>query len=86
MDLHPLRELRKSLGLNQRPFAVEVGLHPTYVSQLETSSEPVGKGTALKIADRYRVEMARLGITIEDLMRGSRARPRHEPPADASAA
>jgi transcriptional regulator with XRE-family HTH domain len=75
MELHPLRELRKSLGLNQRQFAGEVGLHPTYVSQLETGSEPVGKTTALRIADRYRLEMARLGITIEDLMRGSRARP-----------
>lgn len=80
MELHPLRELRKSLDLNQRQFGAEVGLHPTYVSQLETGTEPVGKGTALKIADRYRVEMARLGITIEDLMRGSRAR------ADASPA
>ena len=74
MELHPLRELRKSLSLNQRQFATEVGLHPTYVSQLETGSEPVGKSTSLKIADRYRVEMARLGITIEDLMRGSRSR------------
>lgn len=85
MELHPLRELRKSLDLNQREFAAEVGLHPTYVSQLETGSEPVGKGTALKIADRYRVEMARFGITIEDLMRGSRIRSAADPPPASAA-
>lgn len=72
---HPLRELRRSLGMKQRPFAAEVGLHPTYVSQLETGHQPMGKESALKVAARFRAEMAQLGLTIEDMMRGTRDRP-----------
>jgi len=60
--------------MSQRAFGKEVGLHPTYVSQLETGHEPVGKTAALRISSRYRTEMMQLGITVEDLMRGTRAR------------
>lgn len=76
---HPLRELRRAVGtagkpMSQKRFGAEVGLHPTYVSQLETGHEPVGKVAALRVAGRFRTEMMQIGITVEDLMRGTRSR------------
>lgn len=71
---HPSRELRKALGLNQAAFAAAVGTHHTYVSQIETGVQPMGSIVALRIAETYRDAMNRLGITIEDLLRGTRER------------
>lgn len=72
---HPLRELRKTLDLNQREFAESINSHPTYISQMETGVQPMGSLTALRVAEMYRAQMNRLGITVEDLLRGSRSRP-----------
>jgi len=69
-----VRSLRKSLGakFTQKQFAERVGTHPTYVSQVETGSQTLGSEIALRIADSFPAEMARLGLTVEDLLRGTR--------------
>jgi len=69
---HPIRELRNALGLKQREFAEQVGLSAAYVSQVENGVLDLGKEAGFKIMDRYRTEALRLGITLEDMLRGSR--------------
>ena len=74
---HPVRRLRLHLGdgvqkWTQREFAEEIDTHPTYVSQVETGTQQLGSEVALRIADRFPREMARLGLTVEDLLRGAR--------------
>lgn len=64
-----LRQFRKSLGLNQREFGAEVGIHPTYLCQIEVGTENLGHKNALRIAERYREELAAAGITLEELLR-----------------
>lgn len=71
---HPLRELRKTVGMNQGAFAEALSTHPTYISQIETGIQPMGSTVALRVAEVFRTEMNRLGITVEDLLRGSRER------------
>jgi len=80
-NLHPMRELRLSLldaagrPMKQNAFASAISTHPTYVSQIENRIEKCGHKTALKVSSRYGPEMAALGLTVEDFLRGSRARP-----------
>ena len=69
---HTVKELRSALDLKQGEFADEVGLSAAYVSQVENRVLALGKAAGFKIMDRYRTESLRLGITLEDLLRGSR--------------
>lgn len=56
-----LRELRLKKGLSQEAFAFEVGIHRTYVSQLERGLKSPSLRTIQKIA-------LVLGVSITDLM------------------
>ena len=71
---HPLQELRQSLDLTREKFADTVGRTRAFVSLVESGRAALGRKTVLLIVDRYRLELSRLGITAEDLLRGSRAR------------
>lgn len=56
-----LRKLRLEKGFSQEAFAFEVGIHRTYVSQLERGLKSPSLKTLQKIAQV-------LGITLSDLM------------------
>jgi len=67
---HPVRRLRVFLGLTQRELADRIESHMTYISQVETGSQPLGHEIALRLADHFRAELGKLGLTVEDLLRG----------------
>ncbi len=71
---HPLSELRASLGLTQQQLATELETSQSYISQVESGGSRIGRDFALAVKDRWPLEMARLGITVETLLRGSRSR------------
>lgn len=72
----PLKLLRAALELTQAEFGEAIGVSAGRICQVENSDqERLGSDALLELADRYRVELARLGLTVEDLMRGSRAGP-----------
>lgn len=65
-----LRQLRESIGLSQREFATEAGIHHVYICQIETGVCQLGHRSGLAILDAFRSEMAERRITLEDLLRG----------------
>ena len=69
---HPLKELRKILGMKQWQFAEAIGSTRNYVAQVETGST-MGREFALKVRERYGHEMDVHGISLEELLRGERA-------------
>lgn len=69
-EYHPIRRLRLSLGMTQAEFGARVGLSAVRVCQIETSGA-IGAENALRIADEYRREMKRGGLTLENLLRKS---------------
>ena len=71
---HPLRLLRTTLGLTQLELAESIGVTHGRVSQIECGyGGNLGGPSLLLLAELYRTPMARLGITIEDVLRGKRA-------------
>lgn len=70
--LHPLKKLRLHLGFTQDALAKSVGLSQPFVSQVEAGESYLGRETCLAIADKWRGPMKRVGVTVEDLLRGSR--------------
>lgn len=70
----PLQELRKALGISQEALADAIDVHQSQVSAHERTGKGIGRDGLLRLADRYRVEMNRLGLTVEDMLRGSRER------------
>ena len=76
-EVTPLKELRQAVKLSQTQFAAETGggLYQATVSNAERGEARLMPHQALAIADRWREAMNRLGITVEDLLRGSRRRP-----------
>lgn len=72
--MHPLKELRLALKLTQEGFGDTVSVTQSQVSEHELTGRGIGPDGLLRLADKYRVEMNRLGLTIEDLLRGTRAR------------
>ena len=71
---HPLRELREALGLNQSELADAIGRSHAFICMIESGQARLGRETVLAVMDRYRPVLNRLGITAEDLLRGSRSR------------
>lgn len=66
----PLIALREALGLSQKDFAIAIGRSWPFVLQAESGRDPIGKDTGLAIVERFRGDMDRLGIELEDLLRG----------------
>ncbi len=56
-----LKKLRMEKGLSQEEFAANVGLHRTYISQLERGLKSPSLGVMAKISSE-------LGITLVQLM------------------
>ena len=69
---HPLKTLREATELSRTGFALSIGIGNDFCYQVEEGYENLGAKSALRVADRYRLLMARLGITVEDLLRGKR--------------
>lgn len=71
---HPIKRLRNSLNLSQTDFAKSIGVTAGRISQVEAGAvgDRLGGETMLELADVYRDELARLGLTVEDLLRGHR--------------
>lgn len=61
-----LRDLRKRKGWSQESFAFKVGIHRTYVSQLERGLKSPSLKTLQKIALAFNISLTRLMNMIED--------------------
>lgn len=72
--MNPLRELRKALDLSQDELAEAIDVFQSQVSSHELTGRGIGPDGLLRLAERFRPEMNRLGLTMEDLLRGTRAR------------
>lgn len=71
-NLSALKILRtRFLDLSQRELASEIGVTHGYIAQIESSGGGMGKDSSLALAERFRKEMRRAQITLEDLQRGS---------------
>ena len=59
-DSHPypphdlIRDLRNHLGQTQVEFAKECGMHPVYLSHVETGHKKVGGAVVLRIWDKHK--------------------------------
>lgn len=72
--MNPLKELRTALGLSQEALAASIDVYQSQVSSHERTGAGIGREGLLRLADRYRTDMNRLGLTVEDLLRGTRTR------------
>lgn len=63
-----LRELRLKKGLSQEAFAFEVGIHRTYVSQLERGLKSPSLKTIQKIGQVLDISLSELMVLIEKEM------------------
>lgn len=72
---HPLQELRESLGMERADFAKSIDRTRPFVAMVEDyEATSLGRETVLAVFDLYRDALNRLGITAEDLLRGTRDR------------
>ncbi len=74
--MSPLKELRRALGLTQQGFAEKAGIHQSQVSAHELTGQGIGRPGLLRLAETFRSEMGKLGITLEDVQGGTRWRRR----------
>jgi DNA-binding XRE family transcriptional regulator len=65
----PVKELRGLLGLTQEEFAAQIGVTAGRVSQVEAGDGHFKIGIYLYIASHWRIELAKLGYSVEDLLR-----------------
>ena len=61
-----IRTRREALGLSQEKFATNVGIHRTYVSQIELGKVQVSIGIAEKLAVALDIPLSRLWQEIEE--------------------
>lgn len=77
---HPLQELRQALGMERDAFAEAIGRTRPFIAMVEDYQDTdLGRETVLRIFDRFRDTLNQLGITAEDLLRGSRDRSESSP-------
>lgn len=69
---HPLKQIRTHVDMTGVDFAVAIDTTGPYLSNIENRKQDVGHRLALRIQSRFPEEMRRLGITVEDLLRGGR--------------
>lgn len=55
-----LREIREREGLSQEELALEAGLHPTWISHIESGRNNPAWGTVRRLADALGVTMLEL--------------------------
>ena len=69
-----LRDLRLKKGFSQESFAFEVGIHRTYVSQLERGLKSPSLKTVQRISEVLNVSLSELMSLVEvEISRGSTA-------------
>ena len=66
----PLRRLRLALGLTQLELGTQAGVTGSRISQAELGMSPLARKPILRLRKRHRGVMDRLGITVEDILRG----------------
>lgn len=66
---HPLYLLRKTLGFTQAQLAAEIGVTESRISQIEGGAGRLNDERLLALLDKYRVEIARLGLSLGDFLR-----------------
>jgi len=74
MTRHPLQELREALGLKPAELAERIGRTRAFVAMVEGGHSDMGRESVIALFDAFRDELNRLGITAEDLLRGTRER------------
>ena len=67
---HPLYLLRKMLGMTQAQLGVEIGVTESRISQIEGGDGGrLNDERLLALVEKYRIELARLGISTSDFLR-----------------
>jgi hypothetical protein len=70
--INPTTAIREAAKFNVPDFARALGFSAAYVYRMEeTGQGGVSKKFALRLLELYSEEMQRLGITVEDLLRGT---------------
>jgi transcriptional regulator with XRE-family HTH domain len=70
--MHTLKQLRLALGLTQSELGKSIGITEGRICHVENRRGNLGAKALLRLTERYRSDMVRMGITVEDLIRGSR--------------
>lgn len=83
---HPLQELREALGLKPAELGERIGRTRAFVAMVEGGHSDMGRESVIALFDVFRDDLNRLGITAEDLLRGTRGRTDGDSGAGASAA
>lgn len=63
-----LKQLRKQKGLTQEALAFEVGIHRTYVSQLERGQKSPSLKTLHKVSQVFAIRLSELMLVVEAQM------------------
>ena len=63
-----IRNKRSKLGYSQESFAAEVGLHRTYIGQVERGEKNLTIKNLLKIADMLQTKPSKLLVNIDKLL------------------
>lgn len=63
-----IRSKRSKLGYSQESFAAEIGLHRTYIGQVERGEKNLTVKNLLKIADMLQTKPSRLLVGIDKLL------------------
>ena len=64
----PLYLLRKTLGITQAEMAAKLKVTPGRVSQIERHGGRLNDERLLTLFDTYRVELARLNLSVHDFL------------------
>lgn len=67
-----LQEIREAAGHTQTVMGKRIGRAQSIISDVEGGRKRCSARLALDIADAYRPTLYRLGITVEDILRGER--------------
>lgn len=70
MEHRPLKDLRAAERITQEDVATVAGVTKGRVSQVESGDGSFSVETWLVIFDHWRTTFARLGYSLEDLLRG----------------
>lgn len=77
--------IREAAELSVAELAAKVGCSQAYAYRMESTTDGVSKRFALALVDHFPKEMADLGLTLEDLLRGELPTPKSVEPEEQSA-
>lgn len=67
-----IRSLRRERGLSQEELGLEAGIHPTWISHIESGRINPKWGNVQRIADVLEARLSELAAMAEDLDRSAR--------------